>query len=81
MKSGDPSRHCIHYYACVAAFASDLKLTFEFSPYVIKEKGLDTYTIEIDNNGNILLIHFVIVVIYYKNRVSFKKAHYIFIFL
>ncbi|CAH1404334.1 unnamed protein product [Nezara viridula] len=49
-KSLDNSKNCIHYYACVAAFASDAKLTTEFSTFVSRERIAEIYTVEIDAN-------------------------------
>lgn len=52
VKSGDTLKlpKCIHYYACVAAFASDNKLSNEFSVFVLREKIPETY--EIDPNDD-----------------------------
>lgn len=33
-----PDRRCLHYYACVAAFASDEKLSEEFSSFIYQER-------------------------------------------
>lgn len=35
---GDPLRRCVHYYACVAAFAGDTKLSEEFSALIDMER-------------------------------------------
>lgn len=38
-RSEDSDRRCLHYYACVAAFASDEKLCEEFSSFVYQERS------------------------------------------
>ncbi|XP_014260214.1 uncharacterized protein C2orf42 homolog isoform X2 [Cimex lectularius] len=42
---------CVHYFACIAAFLSDEKYTEEFSAYIVREKPIETFTIEISHEG------------------------------
>jgi hypothetical protein len=41
-KSVDGSKNCVHYYACISAFASDPKLVEEFSQFLLKDITLKT---------------------------------------
>lgn len=47
---GDSLRRCVHYYACIAAFAGDVKLSEEFSFILDFERPKDTLiSLELSN--------------------------------
>ncbi|WAR22522.1 CB042-like protein [Mya arenaria] len=51
-KAGDEAvKRCVHYYACVCAFASDDKLQEEFSAFISQDFNPNSVTVSVSNNA------------------------------
>ena len=38
----DSAKRCVHFYACICAFASDEKLSKEFAPFINPDQSMVT---------------------------------------
>ncbi|KAK9502065.1 hypothetical protein O3M35_012668 [Rhynocoris fuscipes] len=55
-KSSDSSKNCVHYYACIVAFASNPKCLQEFSSFITKEKLNEDIFETVENDGQSELV-------------------------
>ena len=64
----DPPKRCVHFYACVCAFASDDKLAEEFAYYINLDNTGNSFVFLITFHGANIADSFIVLVYRHTKR-------------